>query len=449
MKKIKKLLALIIVLALAVATFACAAAEAPGGSFGSGYGGGYVGDLDSEMSGADDVPEGGESSKGEAAPDEEPEEKPNDAVRLPSGMITAGAWNDNDNYNMWLSLFSQGDKEQDLADGKFYRYTVSGNLWGFNSLKRVKVSVTSAGAPVAGATVVANDAQNNVLFSAVSDAKGNAYLFVAENEGTVTVSSGEGSATVAFDAENRELSVELDSCGAKLNTIEIMFVVDVTGSMGDEISFLKAELADVIKKIVANDAETIIKLALLFYRDLDDSVPFDYYDFVDVTKLEGMEARQGALDKQRATGGGDYEEAVDEALLKAVDKQWSTGATTKLIFHVLDAPAHSGKSYEEKFNKAVVEAAQKGIRICPILCSGAAEVTEYTMRQAAIYTGGTFIFVTDDSGIGGSHHDPNLPNITVELLNTMLVRLVKGYHTGVFEDPIYWMEDPALSTNNE
>ena len=97
------------------------------------------------------------------------------------------------------------------------------------------------------------------------------------------------------------------------------------------------------------------------------------------------------------------------------------------------------------FNAAVVQAAEKGIRICPILCSGAAEITEYTMRQVAIYTGGTFIFVTDDSGIGNSHYDPNIPNVTVELLNSMIVRLVKGYHTGTFEEPIYWKQDPNLA----
>ena len=129
----------------------------------------------------------------------------------------------------------------------------------------------------------------------------------------------------------------------------------------------------------------------------------------------------------------------------AIGKQWSTGATTKLIFHVLDAPAHSGTSHEMKFNSAILSAAEKGIRISPIICSGAAELTEYTMRQAAIYTGGTFIFVTDDSGIGNEHHDPGLPNATVELLNSMLVRLVKGYHTGQFDAPVYWKDDPALN----
>ena len=215
--------------------------------------------------------------------------------------------------------------------------------------------------------------------------------------------------------------------------------------MGDEIDFLKAELDDVINRIATNNSGTQIKLAMLFYRDTDDDVPFDYYDFTDVTSADGLSKMKSELNKQRAEGGGDYPEAVDEALELAVNKQWSTGSSTKIIFHVLDAPAHEGGKYEEKLVNATKTAAEKGIRLCPIICSGAAEETEYTMRQAAIYTGGTFVFVTNDSGIGGDHHDPGLPNAVVELLNSLMVRLVNGYHTGSFESPVYWKNDPNLN----
>ena len=440
----KKILAFLLVLAFSLATFACAEGYNGGGAYFESFGGAYKDGMSADGSLSDGSLDSEES--GESADKVDDESNEQEIVRIPAGMITAGAWNDNDNYKMWISLFNQGNAEEEIADGKFYSYTVKDNLWGFNSLNRVKVNVTSAGAPVSGATVVAYSTDGNALFSAVSDAQGNAYLFVNEVDGTVAVTSGEGSAKADFTPQNRELSLELDSHAEKLNVIEIMFVVDVTGSMGDEINFLKAELADVIGKIAKNDSQTVIKLAFIFYRDVDDKVPFDEYEFLDVTNADGMHQRQEDLEKQQASGGGDYEEAVDEALERAVNAQWSTGATTKLIFHVLDAPAHSGSKYEDKFNAAVVQAAEKGIRICPILCSGAAEITEYTMRQAAIYTGGTFIFVTDDSGIGNPHYDPNIPNVTIELLNSMLVRLVKGYHTGEFENPIYWREDPALAT---
>ena len=429
MKTVLKIIAILIVIGMSVGLLSCSEAL------------GSILDAGAHVSFSPVKPDTDEPDEKTEENDENKEE---DKVVLPSGMITAGAWNDNDNYEMWVNLFSQADKENDLEEGKFFVYSADKG-WGFNSLKRVKVSVTFEGSPVAGATVKAYDENENMVFSAVSDAQGNAYLFVKDDNGKVVVESGEVSASATFDRENRELSLELDGCEEKLNVIEIMFVVDVTGSMGDEISFLKAELADVINKIASNDENTIINLAFLFYRDLDDKVPFDYDEFMDVTNSVGMALRQAELNNQHASGGGDYEEAVDEALEMAVSAQWSTGATTKLIFHLLDAPAHSGTPYEEKFNNAVMTAAEKGIRICPILCSGAAEITEYTMRQAAIYTGGTFIFVTDDSGIGDLHHDPNLPNVTVELLNSMLVRLVKGYHTGEFDNPIFWMDDPALA----
>ena len=440
MKHLAKILFMICIFSMLLAMASCSM-EGKGDLMDGGYDG---------MVGAPSAPDASEDA---AAPDgeepsDEPEEKPEETVTLPAGMITAGAWVDNDNYQMWLDLFAQAADEKS-ENGKFFGYTSPENSWGFNSLNRVKVTVKSGETAVVGATVVASDEQGNPLFSAVTDAKGNAYLFTDVENGNITVTSGEGSATDTFTEEERELSVDLSKSANKLNVIEIMLVVDVTGSMGDEISFLKAELADVINKIAENNSDTAIKLALLFYRDDGDAVPFDYYDFTDVTSESGLVAQQTALNKQAATGGGDYPEAVDEALELAVNKQWSTGATTKIIFHVLDAPAHNGTQCKEKFLNATKTAAEKGIRICPIICSGAAGETEYTMREAAIYTGGTFIFVTDDSGIGGTHHDPGLPNVTVELLNSMMVRLVNGYHTGIFADPIYCKEDPNLAVNNQ
>ena len=220
-----------------------------------------------------------------------------------------------------------------------------------------------------------------------------------------------------------------------------MFVVDVTGSMGDELSFLNNEIADVVNRVAQADSATQINLALLFYRDHVDSEVFKYYDFEDVTNAQGLAKQQAAIAAQRASGGGDYAEAVEEALAMAVEKQWSEAATTKIIFQVLDAPPHSGTNNQTKMNAAAIAAAAKGIRVCPVLCSGADEVTEYVMRQTAVYTGGTFVFVTDDSGIGNPHYDPNLPNVTVEALNSLMVRLINGYHSGSFADPIDWRQD--------
>ena len=44
--------------------------------------------------------------EGEGSEDEPADDKP-DETPLPSGMITAAAWNDNNNYTDWLDLFLQ------------------------------------------------------------------------------------------------------------------------------------------------------------------------------------------------------------------------------------------------------------------------------------------------------------------------------------------------------
>ena len=354
----------------------------------------------------------------------------------PSGLITAAAWNDNENYEYWKTLFMQSESDQ---TGKFFSFH-GDSSWGFTSLNRIKVTVKNGDSALAGAIVVAKDVNQSVLFNAVTDSNGVAYLFTDVENGEITITASSSSTTVDFTNEERDLVVELSDDCEKMNIIELMFVVDVTGSMGDELEYLKNEISDVVSKVALSNEGVEINLALLFYRDTTDKQPSKYHDFVNVTTTEGMASVIAAIDAQSASGGGDYAEAVDTALEDAVNKQWSTGATTKIIFQILDAPPHSGANNKTTFNSAVHTAAEKGIRICPIICSGADTLTEYVMREAAIYTSGTFVFVTDDSGIGNSHHDPELPNVTIEALNALLIRLINGYHTGEFKNPINWRQ---------
>ena len=374
-------------------------------------------------------PEGSEETTGEG--DDSVKEQPVINLR-PAGLMTASAWDDNTYYDYWSANFAAAS-DNGGANGKF-----AGFSWGFNTLSRVTVTVTANGAAVAGATVVTDD------FAAKTNAAGVAYLFTSKTEGSVTVTSLDYSATASFTAEERELSVTLEGAAEKRNVIELMFVVDVTGSMGDELGYLKNELADVVERVSAQNQGAIINLALLFYRDYVDAEVFRYYDFTNVTDAAGLAAQQAAIDAQHASGGGDTPEAVDEVLELAVGKQWSADATTKLIFLVLDAPPHSDAAGRERYCSAVSSAAEKGIRICPVICSGANTLTEYLAREAALSTGGTFVYVTDDSGIGGSHHDPELPNTVVEALNSLMVRLINGYHTGEFADPVPWKNDGSL-----
>ena len=373
----------------------------------------------------------GETTGEKTDADEITEERVDDQRN--AGLITACAWDDNKYYNDWAALFAQEDAN--TKAGKFSEYT--DNAWKFDTLSRVKVTVKNGENFVCGATVNFFGADQKE-YKAVTNANGVAYIFPAEEEGTITVKSGEGEGTASFTADNRDLTVDLASSASKANVIKMMFVIDVTGSMGDELNYITNEITDVIGRIASNDDQTRIDLALLFYRDNGDTEKFNYAAFKNVTDPTLLAEQKQALAAQSATGGGDYPEALDEALLMAVGKDWGEENSTKIIFHVFDAPSHSDEENIARCGQAAKIAAEKGIRYCPILCSGADLLCEYIARQGAVYTGGTFIFVTDHSGIGNAHYDPNIPNAVVEKLNDMLVRLAIGYHTGTFADPVWW-----------
>ena len=61
----------------------------------------------------------------------------------------------------------------------------------------------------------------------------------------------------------------------------------------------------------------------------------------------------------------------------------------------------------------VAAAARRGIRILPVVSSGADTETEFLMRTAAAVTGGAYVFLTDDSGIGYSHLEPTIGDYDV------------------------------------
>ncbi len=432
-KKIRNIIVIIISLIFAFSFVACAAGDtAPDGDYG--YGGDDI--IAGELAGST------EGDYGETGDTEDKKEDSNSqtTVTKPAGLLTAGAWDDNAYYSEWLKLFTQGE-----TNGKFFNFHSESENWGFNSTNRLSVEVKTAdGVAIRGATVEALNEWGDVAFTAITNANGIAYLFPKNASGSVKIKiNGEPELDFAYSPENRALYVEHTPSSeiAKVDDIELMFVIDVTGSMGDELEYLKAEVADVINRVATANANARINLALLFYRDHGDNEIFAYHDFRNVLQKEGMDYMQSAISKQRAKGGGDYEEAVDEALELAVNKQWSDSDSTKIIFHVLDAPPHSNDENMTRYKKAVLTAAEKGIRICPIICSGTDGTTEYLVRQSAVYSGGTFVFITDDSGIGNSHYDPQLPNVTVEALNSLMVRLINGYHTGVFEDPTPWRDE--------
>jgi hypothetical protein len=73
-----------------------------------------------------------------------------------------------------------------------------------------------------------------------------------------------------------------------------------------------------------------------------------------------------------------------------------------------------------------------------VSASGADELLEYTMRSGAQITGGRYLFLTDDSGIGDPHLIPSIPCYFVTRLGRAIVRMASIELSGVYSEP-----DPA------
>ena len=104
------------------------------------------------------------------------------------------------------------------------------------------------------------------------------------------------------------------------------------------------------------------------------------------------------------------------------------------MFWVADAPQHPGE--EQKVNAAANVAVQKGIHVYPVGASGVDNDAELAMRGTAQVTGGRYLFLTDDSGIGNSHAEPHIPCYVVTALHGAMVRMVESEMTGTRPEPV-------------
>ncbi len=207
------------------------------------------------------------------------------------------------------------------------------------------------------------------------------------------------------------------------NAVDIAFVVDATGSMGDEINYLKTEVTDVINRAKSVNTNLNFKTAAVFYQDNTDAYLTIKSDF-----SSDLNVTTNFINKQYADGGGDFPEAVDEALAVGIHElSWTSNARTKIIFLILDAPPHNDDATKNRIYKLIQQAAAKGIKIIPIAGSGINKNTEYILRCMALATNGTYTFLTNHSGIGNNHIAPSTDNFKVEKMNDLLIRLITQY----------------------
>jgi hypothetical protein len=122
---------------------------------------------------------------------------------------------------------------------------------------------------------------------------------------------------------------------SELPSIEVVFVLDTTGSMGGLIAAAKEKIWSIANTLASADPAPEIKMGLVGYRDRGD---------VYVTSLtalsDDLDMVYTQLMRFQAAGGGDTPESVNQALYEAVTKtNWSDNPKAyRVIFLVGDAP---------------------------------------------------------------------------------------------------------------
>lgn len=202
--------------------------------------------------------------------------------------------------------------------------------------------------------------------------------------------------------------------------LDVQLVLDTTGSMGDELAYLQSEFDSIATEVVRRFPGMEPRWSLVVYRDRGDEYVTRRFAFTaDVGDY------QRKLAQQHAAGGGDIPEAVPQALAEGLAEGWRPGPdVARVAFWVADAPPHPGEG--ARFANVVRHARERGVHIYPVASSGIDDGTEYQMRAAAQLTGGRYLFLTDDSGIGNAHADPHVPCYQVTQLDRAVVRMIES-----------------------
>lgn len=338
-------------------------------------------------------------------------------------LLTAGEINDFSKWKYWTGVASD--------ELEYFK-----EAWGIYPQNRYCVQVMNEnGFPLIGCKAMLMDEAGEVLWTAMTDNTGKAELWrdifsESDNKEKVKILLEKNGVYITIGKPkkiNKEVNtVVLNAPANYSDKVDVMFTVDATGSMSDEIAYLKAELENIIGHFSAENPELKLRLGSVFYRCFGNDYVTRKSDFsTDISQTADFIRNQ--YDGEGGT------EAVEEALRVSVEEMdWSKEARAKIMFIILDEPPGEDNEIKTVLKDQVAKAAAEGIRIVPVVASGMSAYEsdkglEYLMRSIALATNGTYVFLTDDSGIGNGHTKPSIDDYEVELLNDLIIRLLKQY----------------------
>lgn len=177
--------------------------------------------------------------------------------------------------------------------------------------------------------------------------------------------------------------------------LEIVFVLDTTGSMGALIEGAKQRIWGIVNEVM-QESHTSVRIGLVAYRDRSD----EYLTQV-LPLTADLDRVYTTLMDYRAMGGGDEAEDVRTALADGVYKAgWSATSTdlAQIIFLVGDAPPHNDYSNSTDTLVTAANAVRRGIIVNTIQCGSMGETTR-AWRAIAQHGNGEYFAIADNGGV--------------------------------------------------
>lgn len=330
-----------------------------------------------------------------------------DDASIQAGTLTAGTFDDTRNASLFRA-FAAGMNTGELAD-------LAARL---DAPVTVIQVVDADGRPVTGARVTAG----RTLPSRTDGRVVLTGLDAGPNDGetlAVTVEhQGRRHRAQVNRGDTATIRLPFRAATGSPKALDVALVIDATGSMADELEYLEVEIRSIAQAIRRAFPEVDQRFALVVYRDQGDEYVTRTFDFT--ADLAAFERKLG---RQRADGGGDYPEAMDAALVDAASLSWREGDVARMSFLVADAPPHAQDAVATL--AAADELRSMGVATYPVAASGVAAEAELVMRAAALMSGGQYVFLTDDSGVGLAHEEPHIPCYAVEHLRDAMTRMIR------------------------
>ena len=127
-----------------------------------------------------------------------------------------------------------------------------------------------------------------------------------------------------------------------LQSMEVLFVMDVTSSMGHYIDQCKECIKDIEAKLQKSLPECEISWGFLGYRDFNSNPKFEILNFT-----ENVDHFRNFVTLVKPKCGGDVCEDVTGAFEESLKFHWT--AQMKIIFFITDAPNHGSAYYKKTY----------------------------------------------------------------------------------------------------